>query len=162
LKGPVPAEGIHSGDLPEYDLCPRCERQLFAQWGLPLQNFLDGLEAPVVVMDGDALLKAANRAACAMLGKEIEVMQGLPGGLVFECAHAFEPGGCGHTIHCSGCVIRHCVTDTHATGAQHVRVPAALDCRKPEGEERVQFLVSTLRRDDMVLLKIEDAPAAET
>ena len=141
-----------------YDLCPSCENQLFAQWGLPFQDYLDVLEAPVVVTDGDVVLKAANRAACALLGMEPARMEGLPGGLVFECEHALEPEGCGRTVHCSGCVIRHSVTDTYLNGTAHVRLPATLDRGTPEGGAKVRLLISTLRRENAVLLKIEVDP----
>lgn len=154
-----PAADEKARDLPSYDLCPRCEHKLFAQWGLPFQEFLDGLEAPVVVTDDDVVLRAANRAARELLGRDFAQMEGLPGGLVLECEHALEPEGCGHTIHCSGCVIRHSVTDTCATGTPHVRLPAELDCSTPTGRTKVRFLISTLRRDDVVVLKIENDPS---
>jgi PAS domain-containing protein len=149
-----------AGELPEYDLCRHCEHKLFAQWGLPFQEYLDGLEVPVVVTDDNVVLKAANQAACALLGKQPTQMEGLLGGLVFECEHALEPEGCGRTVHCSGCVIRNTVTDCHQTGTPHVRVPATLDRGTPEGRVTERLLISTLRRDNVVLLRIELDPSA--
>ncbi len=159
LKDAAPAEAGKVSGLPRYELCFRCEHQLFAQWGLPFQKYIDGLDVPVVVTDGDVVLKAANRTALALLGRKAAQLEGLRGGLVFECEHALEPEGCGRTVHCNGCVIRKCVTDTHATGTPHLRVPATLDTRAPDGAATVQLLVSTLRGDDVVLLKVEKAPA---
>ena len=151
----VAGEDRPFGEFFRYDLCPRCERQLFAQWGLPFQDYLDGLEVPIIVTDGDVVIKVANQAACALLGWEATQMEGLPGGLVFECEHALEPEGCGRTVHCSVCVIRHCVTDTHLTGTPHVRLPATLDRGTPGVGAKERLVISTLRQDNVVLLKIE-------
>jgi PAS domain-containing protein len=155
LGDPIASEQRTSGDLPRYDLCQRCENRLFAQWGLPFQEYLDELEIPIVITDDNVVLKAANRAACELLGKEAAQMKGRLGGLVFECEHALEPEGCGRTIHCSGCVIRNAVTDSYLTGAPHLRLPATLDRGTPEGGIQQRLLISTLRRDNVVLLKIE-------
>ncbi len=144
-----------SGDLPRYDLCHRCENRLFAQWGLPFQEYLDELEIPIVVTDDNVVLRAANRAACAMLGKDAAQLKGRLGGLVFECEHALEPEGCGRTVHCSGCVIRNAVTDSYLTGNPHLHLPATLDRGAPEGGVPQRLLISTLRRDNVVLLRIE-------
>ncbi len=144
-----------AGGLPRYDLCSHCEHHLFAQWGISFQDYMDGLDVPVVVTDGDFVLKAGNRAACALLGKDMAQMGGMPGGTVFECEHALQPHECGRTVHCSGCVIRNTVTNSYLTGTPHMRVPATLDRGTSEGRVTERLLISTLLRDNVVLLKLE-------
>ncbi len=159
LDKPETEQNNAGPDLPRYDLCPQCEGQLFAQWGVPFQEYIDGLQAPVVITDDNIVLKAANRAACNLLNREAGQMTGLPSGLVFECEHASKPEGCGRTVHCSGCVIRNTVMDCYLSGRPHLRIPATLERGEPGETTTERLLISTLRRDNVVLLKIELASA---
>ena len=95
-----------------------------------------------------------------------EPLRGLRAGDVFECANARLPGGCGRTIHCSGCTLRRTVTDTFTTGRSHVRVPAYLRRRRDEDAGAVSLLITTEKVGGVVLLRVDhvgpDGPVPST
>ena len=124
--------------------------------GVPseLDDFLDQISVPVVLVSFEGLVVTANQKACAMLGKDLAAIEGKLGGEVFECAYAYLPGGCGNTYHCSGCTIRRSVMDTHLTGKTAHRVPATLKQNSPEDPQQIKFLISTEKFKDYVMLKI--------
>ena len=95
-----------------HGICRNCLTNVQFQAGVKLQELLDALEAPVVAVDSDVVLKVVNDKARVLFGKTPEAIIGHRGGEVFECAHARLPGGCGRTMHCSGCTVRRTVTDT--------------------------------------------------
>ena len=96
-----------------------------------------------------------NDRAAEMVGKNIGQAKGLQGGDVFECKYAKLPGGCGKTIHCSGCTIRNTVTDTLQTGNSHSQVPATLNTYQQGESVDVEFLISTEKVNNVVFLKVE-------
>jgi hypothetical protein len=122
---------------------------------MPIMEFLDGLGAPVAVVDGDTVLKAANRKLCELVKQDLSWLRGKKGGDVFECAYARLPEGCGQTIHCSACAIRRAITETLNTGIGLDRVPASLQQGAPGRERPVELLVSTERVGSYVLLRVD-------
>lgn len=138
-----------------HGLCDTCARHLMAQAGMPLEQYLNGLEAPVAVVGPTGLVQTANAKARAMLGKEIGQISGLPGGDVFECEYALLPEGCGNTVHCTACTIRNTVMDSFQTGVTHVHVSARLNQMTPSGPQVVALSISTERVGDVVLLRID-------
>jgi PAS domain-containing protein len=136
-------------------LCHECSRHLLALRGMPLLDYLDGLRAPVAVVDSDGVLRAANRQLCELVGKDLSSVRGNRGGDVFECAYAGLPGGCGRTSHCSGCTIRRAVTETLTTGVSRDRVPASLQEGSPGRARPIELLISTERVGNHVLLRID-------
>jgi len=155
LNAGLPADA-KTKHLVSHGICKDCSYHFLARdVGLPLQDYLNGLDTPVLVTDGDVVVKGANRKAYTVLGKELAQIEGLYGGRVFECEYAMLPEGCGKTIHCGGCVIRRSVTDSFVSHNPHTRVPACLNCRTSEGSQTVQLLISTVRSGDVVLLKVE-------
>jgi hypothetical protein len=127
--------------------------------GQSLEEFLDSLDAPVLLVGEDVRVIAANRAAQVMVSKPQSEIGGELGGNVLGCMHAVEPGGCGKTIHCRECTIRRTVTHTMETGEPCTDVPAFADIGVINANERVQFLISTEKKRGMVLLRI-NAPSA--
>ena len=141
-----------------HGMCRGCHAHFRRQWrGLSLSEYLDDVPSPVIVVDEDVRLIAANQGAAELLGKAPEEMVGLLGGEALECAHARRPGGCGLTVHCRTCTIRNSVTTTVQTGEPCVRVPAYLE--RPEG--RLGLLVSTHRRGPVVQVVIEKGGGPE-
>jgi PAS domain-containing protein len=121
-----------------------------------MRHFLDGLRAPVLLIDENGQVVSANQRAEKLTGKKYEDMHGLPGGEVFECAYARLPGGCGHTEHCKGCAIRNAVMWTHRSGDSIRELPAYQDI-VVEGEvQKLRFLISTEKMGRTVLLRVED------
>ena len=145
---------VHPAEAITHGVCPECAHHLFAQMGMPLQEYLDGLAAPVAVVDGDARVLTANAQARTMLEKDLEEIDGQPGD-VFECAYAGLPEGCGHTVHCSGCAIRRTVMATHESGRSRVHAPATLYAGTQADITPVDLLISTEKVGDVVLLRID-------
>jgi hypothetical protein len=138
-----------------HGLCLSCADRVFSRIAIPLSEFVDELESAVVVVDETGTVQTANRHARALLGKDLSAIEGFKGGDVFECAYATLPGGCGQTIHCSGCTIRIAVTETYRTGRNLDRVPAYLNRASPEGIHRLDLRISTRKVQDVVVLRID-------
>jgi hypothetical protein len=150
--------GVHSDALITHGICDECAFHLCAQVGMPFRDFLDGLGlgVPVLLLDSDGNVKTANKAVRQFLKKALPLIEGYKGGNVFECAHATLPGGCGKTVHCSGCTIRRTVMDTLNSGKSHEKVPAYLYRETPDGSQSLRLLISTEKVQDVVLLRIDE------
>ncbi|MDE2291734.1 MAG: PAS domain-containing protein [Elusimicrobia bacterium] len=135
-----------------HGICGPCAQKVCAEATCPLRTFLDALEAPVLLLDSDGRVGTANAAARRSLGKAPESVDALLAGEVFECIHAFEPGGCGGTSHCNGCALRRAINDTWRTGHGHERVRAVLTRR---GDGDFQVVVTTEKVGEAVLLRID-------
>lgn len=138
-----------------HGICDTCAYHIIAQAGMPLQEYLDGLHAPVLVVNGDGIVETANAQARDILQKEPSQIEGQAGGDVFECAYARLPEGCGNTIHCAGCTIRRTVMHTHQTGESHTREPAVLNWESANETQQIPFLISTEKVGDVVLLRVD-------
>ena len=159
------ASAAHPPDAITHGYCDECVFHLTAQMGIALEEFIEGLAAPVLVVDADGAVVTANALACDHVKKTLPEVKGKRGGEVFECAYAMLPEGCGQTIHCSGCAIRRTVMDTFRTGKAHVHQPATLNHGDPEQPSPAPLLISTEKVGDVVLLRIDrrgDDHAAET
>lgn len=157
----VPDASPHGRLQDSHGICESCARTLREELGTPVERFLSELGVPVLLLSSDVRVVDANPAALAMLGGVRETTLGRLGGEVFECANAGLPGGCGRTVHCSGCVLRQTVTSTWQTGRTQTRIPATLEVTSRDAPERIAFLVTTARVGDRVLVRI-DPPAADT
>ena len=113
-------------------------------------------------MDKDGRVVAANTQGLKQVSQDVGQIEGRLGGEVFECKYATLPGGCGQTIHCKTCTIRKTVTKTHETGECCIRVPAYMDLGDIIDVKTIRFLISTEKVNDVVLLRIDDARAADT
>ena len=136
-------------------VCDECFYHLEARSGMPLLDFLDGLDVPVLAADGDGVVELANKPLLRILGKKPAQVQGQRGGDVFECAYAHLPEGCGRTVHCSGCAIRRAVTQTFLTGKSLRKVRAYLNRDAPTAMLQLGLLISTEKAWGMVLLRID-------
>jgi hypothetical protein len=141
-----------------HGICADCADKMSLQTGQDLSAFLDGIAAPIVVVDEDAVVKSANREAQKGLKKGLLRMAGCRVGTVFECAHSTLPGGCGRTIHCNGCSIRRAIAKTLKTGKPLSKIPSYLNRREDESVKKVRFLISTQKVGRLIFLKIEDLP----
>jgi PAS domain-containing protein len=137
-----------------HGMCEECEFHLRAEIGMPIERFLDGIKAPVLLIDADSSVITANRLARALLGKEPPKINGFKGGDVFECEYSWLPGGCGNTSHCSGCTIRRAVMSTMESGKALTGEPVSLRRR---GVGDIAFVISTEKAGDRVLLRIDAA-----
>lgn len=136
-------------------ICTTCLESFAFQMGVPLQTFVDSLPVPIFVVNDDVVVQAANKLGYALLNKESQSVLKKLGGIVFDCAYAQLPEGCGRTIHCSGCAIRRSVYHTHTTGQSIVGLPATLHAGDPEKTQSVAMKISTEKMGDVVLLQVE-------
>jgi PAS domain-containing protein len=123
-----------------------------------VEEFVDSLAVPVLVIGADDMVAFGNRTACRMLNRDLSTVVGKRGGDVIECVHAREPGGCGQTVHCKGCAIRRTIMDTFASGEPHDSVEAYNQVETSQGIRKVRYLLSTRKVAGVVLLRIEEAP----
>ena len=137
--------------------CATCQRRVFEAASIcSLNEYLNRLGSPVLVMDDDVRVMDFNESARALLGKSAADIEGCYGGDVIECVYAKLPGGCGNTEHCRACTIRKTVTNTDATGDAHVRVPAYQDIETSNGAREMRFTISTEKVGQFVLLRIDE------
>ncbi len=136
-------------------VCTACSEQFVFQMGVPLQTFLDSLPAPIFIVDDDVTVRAANREGYELLGKDPEGVVNRLAGVVFECAYARRPEGCGRTVHCSGCAIRRSVRHTYETGESLADVPATLQSGGPEAPLPIAMRISTEKMGNVILLRID-------
>lgn len=139
-----------------YGICQKCLDSYFGPRQVKFLDFIDSLNAAVVVIDGTGSVSSANMKARALLQKELPHIEGFKGGDVFECAFATLPGGCGETVHCVACSIRNTVMDTFHTGQSHLKTPAYLLQGLPDSNNEIRFLISTEKVKDIVLLRIDE------
>lgn len=133
------------------DLCDACDVQFDEKFRrMSLGEYLDDIREPILVVDSDGRILAANEAMAVCLGRVERRTRGLLGGEVLECAYARLPGGCGGTEHCQTCAIRRAVTRTLETGERQVRVSVHL--QKCDGV--VPMEVSTRRVGPAVFVTI--------
>ena len=138
-----------------HGICKDCRENVLFQMGVELKVYLDSLDVPVVVVNGEGIVETANDRAQTLLRKRLPEIKGYRGGEVFECAYARMPEGCGSTIHCSGCTIRNTVMQTHGTGKSFLTVPATLNHKASENIEKTALLISTEKLAGVVLLRID-------
>jgi PAS domain-containing protein len=139
-----------------HGICDTCAADLLMQMGRPLQEFLDSLDVPILLIESGPLICTANRQARKLLDKQLTEIEGRRGGDVIECVHAKLPEGCGNTVHCKSCTIRITVLETFTSGISSVRVPAYPDIQTVSGVKTMRFLITTEKVGNLVLLRIED------
>jgi len=138
-----------------HGICLSCKERFLSNEEYTLERFLNRLDAPVLVVNREGVVVLANQSALDHLGKGMDEVKGYRGGEVMECAYAALPGGCGHTVHCVACTIRNNVMETFETAECKRRVPAYLNQVGEKGREIVDYLISTERLDEFVLLRID-------
>ena len=154
------------GERPPFDddrishsMCQACSDHFERQWsGLDLDGYLEGLDAPVVVVDEEGRVMGANQAMGAVLGRSAESCLGLLGGEVFECSHARLPEGCGKTTHCVACTVRRVVNATMTSGKPVENAPAYVD----RDDGRFYVRLSAERVPQGVRLKVKPVPPGPT
>lgn len=154
MEQPVPGEAPDSPIT--HGICNDCSTKISLEMGMPTRDYLDEIPLPVLVVNDEGRVLTANRQARLALGKELDQIENNTGGIVFECAHARLPGGCGKTEHCSGCTIRRSVMETFVSGKAIVRRTVSLNRCSPDGVRESRFLVSTEKAGEVVLLRIDE------
>lgn len=144
-----------------HGICDKCADKVLWPHRPLLMDFLDSLNAPVVVINSEGTVLSANKHARKLLTKELSEIEGFQGGNVFECAFAKLPEGCGKTLHCDGCTIRNTVMDTLRSGKSHLKIQAVLSRGTTDKYQEIQFLISTEKVKGVVLLRIDKVESNE-
>ncbi|HTT23830.1 MAG TPA: PAS domain-containing protein [Candidatus Sulfotelmatobacter sp.] len=140
-----------------YGLCPTCSEVLTSQdIGVSLQSHLDSIPIPILLIDSHNTVVAMNAKAGDTLGWASVLDQAF--GRVFDCIYSRRPEGCTRSIHCSGCAIRKAIAITFDTGEPQIHVPATLSVENPDRLSEAVFAITTVRRDGVVLLRVEERP----
>jgi nitrogen-specific signal transduction histidine kinase len=146
----------HFDPSTSHGMCPACSRALTSQDdGVSLQSHIDSIPIPIILVSRNNSIVATNAEADRLLGRKPEATLQLPFGTVFDCVHSRLPEQCGRTIHCSGCVIRNCVSATFNTGAPQVSVPATLNVESADQRSQAVLTVTTVKSDGVVVMRIE-------
>jgi transcriptional regulator with PAS, ATPase and Fis domain len=140
-----------------HGICRSCLEALLVKSHRPVKNYLDRIDAPVLLVDSEGVILTANRKARKLPGKKTCDIIGRKSDDVLECAYARLPGGSGKTLHCKACDIRRSVLYTYESGKNLHRVPVYENTPK-EGESAEMFYrVNTVKQGDAVLLRIDEA-----
>ncbi len=135
-----------------HGICPDCYVQLLKQnESLSYDDYLEKFEVPVVIVDSEKRIAAANQAALRMIDKPIDRVVGLLGGEALECLHSKLPEGCGRTIHCESCTIRNLILKTIEKRISHHNELVSMETERGKND----FLVSAIYFDDLVQIVFE-------
>jgi PAS domain-containing protein len=153
-------EGISPGDPVSHGVCPDCYDRILSEYGFDVKKFLDQLEHPVILVDADVRVLAANSLALDLLGKPAASVRGTLCGEVLECINASCEGGCGKTDLCPDCAFRASVSETCTTGLPVNRRAAILVRKDGDTLRDVPFLISTRKDGNVVMLQLEPVKRA--
>lgn len=139
-----------------HGICPPCRDRLCASTTLPLESLLNRLDVPVVCVDAEGRVRAANQLARGRLHAGDRELDGAKWGDVIDCVNASKPGGCGHTMQCKTCAVRKSVEHTYSTGESLAGVPAFPEIQVGQTVRVMRYRISTEKAGDKVVLRIED------
>lgn len=139
-----------------HGICSLCALKFTSSIPRNLKDLLDMIREPVLLLDAQAVVKAANESGLQLLGKELAAIEEHPGGEVLECSYSRLPEGCGHTVHCKTCAIRNILMDTLTSDHGYTRVPAFQRICTPAGERIMRYYLSTEKVGEKILLRIDD------
>ncbi len=117
-------------------------------------SMLEAIDQPALLLQQNPRqVVAANQRALELFGKMH--VAGRRGGEVFDCLHSFSEAGCGKDAHCESCTIKGAIVGTFDTSQPHRSVCATLQIKKADGIRPYTLQVSTEKRGDMALVRIE-------
>lgn len=146
-KEPLEDESISHG------MCDDCEDYITKQLdGVSYDEYLGLFDYPVVLINPEGRVAAANDYAYKLLGKSRDRVRGFLGGEAFECAYARRPEGCGETAHCETCTVRNLVQLTFKTKKAYTRKVVQLSAEQGP----MEMIVSTSIKDEAVVLAVHE------
>lgn len=137
-----------------HGMCSDCAFRMLSRQEGSINSFLDKMDYPVLLVDSDVNLKYENRMLRELTGKNEQQLEERKGGEVFECVNWRKPGGCGKTIHCSGCTLRNTVEKTYLSGKPSTDVKTTLKVVTENEEKQISSFISTQKVGDYVLLSV--------
>jgi PAS domain-containing protein len=141
-----------------HGMCPSCADHYERLWkGMPLSEYLDTIDRPVMMVNGDGAVVAVNQKLAGFLGRDRAELRGLLGGEAMACVHSRLPEGCGKTVHCRECTVRRAVESVARSGKPLENVPSYLDTK----DGRVNLRISVKAKDGLVRVLVEEMKTAE-
>ena len=150
--------GVESGDHTNpitHGICSECAKEAVSVKGESMSTFLDKLPGPIYMLNSGCEIISANAEGARALGKDLSEFAGKVVGKAFECKHAGMEGGCGENEHCRTCTIRNSILDTYETGKSILKVPAYPDIHEIISETAVNYLISTEKVGEAVIVKVD-------
>ncbi len=136
-----------------HGMCPACAEHFDALWrGMSLGEYLDSIDQPVLVVNAEGRVVAANERLAKLFGRDRAELRGLLEGEALACVRSRLPGGCGKTVHCRECTIRRGVERVAQTGIPLERAPAYLET----DAGRVELRISVEAKDGLVKVVIDE------
>ena len=140
-----------------HGICEDCAAKIESESGIPFSDFLDSIEAPVILMAGSSSrIIAANKTAYKLLKKKPGTLKDKSFGDAIECSYAHSPKGCGREYHCRSCAIRLSVMETYSTGKSRLKVKAYADLDLFHETKKIKYVISTEKIKKFVLLRIDE------
>jgi len=136
-------------------VCLTCAGKLLVDGTVSIQAIIDQFPVPVMVVDDDVTVSILNKRGREILGGLPEQAARRRGGVLFGCPNAQLPGGCGGTIHCSGCALRRAVNTTFHTGAAQTDIPATLRRGDAQSPSVIDLTITTFMLGNSVMVKID-------
>ncbi|MDD4484478.1 MAG: hypothetical protein PHD55_08940, partial [Methanoregula sp.] len=124
--GRVVKAGRSPDDPVSHGVCTECHDRILADFGFDTKKFLDHLDSPVLLVDGETRVLAANTPALVLMEKKNMMIRGTLCGDALACINARKPKGCGKTDVCPDCGFRESVRETYTTGQPVNRRAAVL------------------------------------
>lgn len=163
LDNPGEIVAVESSDQEvTHGICTDCAVEFMDDQQQNLEEYLDSLSVPLMTVNLEGQVVYINSRACRDFNLTPIESRPQLGGDVMQCSSARLPGGCGHTVHCLACALRHTVEETFRTGIPHMNVPASLDHQSVSGFRRVDYMISTYCAGNHVVLRIHDAKPVGT
>jgi light-regulated signal transduction histidine kinase (bacteriophytochrome) len=108
-----------------------------------LQHLFNVVPSLLFIVDRDLKIVRVNEAALKLTGERREKALLQRGGNLLHCIHSSEtPGGCGHSPHCSDCVIRRSVAKTFE-GKNVYRETTRMRLLSGDQSREIYFLITT-------------------
>ena len=145
-------EGIHEVS---HGICPTCA-EFYTNDEEAMVDFLNKLKYPVMVVNDEGRVQAANDQVLEIVGKTNDEIKNQLGGDVMSCEHASKPGGCGKTEHCTGCGIRNTVMATFEDHNSRNEVAYMLIQQPDNTIKKLRFNITTEMVNDIVLLQVNE------
>jgi PAS domain-containing protein len=129
---------------------------MFETMSEPMQEFLDRFPGPVLVMDPEENVLAANQRAIEISAVAPDQIRGMKCGNVLKCQQAEKPEGCSRSDKCRCCIMLQAMRYSHSTGLPRVRIPASPEFEWLGDDKRTVIYVSSEKIGDLVILTLEE------